>query len=401
MPEVVAVLGTYQSEFKLRHPDLTFVEQAQQAAIGAMRAAQMGPDDIDAIVFSLAPTAFMGVADADRWSIDHIFGAGKPMLRVHTGGATGGSVVHAAHALVRSGMFRTVLIVGAERVAETPDAQKVLNQIFDPFYEKEMPLQTITSVALVANTYMRRHGITQEHLAHLVVRQRRSAMNNPYAHLKGNITIADVMASPMISYPFKRFDCCPRSSGSAAMIVGTLDAARAHQSRPAFINGVGSVSDSNWIGDRIVPTSHADFVDWELMALAGRECFRRAGITDPVNQIQVAEVYDAFSIQGLIQLEQLGFCSAGTAFRLECDDAWDMGGMVAVCPSGGTLCSNPIAISGLVRAIEAANQVMGTAGGIQVAGVRNAVATSVGGIAQFLSCTVFGADHIGGITHDE
>lgn len=392
MPEIVAVLGTYQSQFKLRHPELTFVEQAQEAAFGALQAARMTPDDIDAIVFSLAPTAFMGVADADRWSIDHIFGAGKPMMRVHTGGATGGSVVHAAHALVRSGMFRTVMIVGAERVAETPDAQKVLNQIFDPFYEKEMPLQTITTVALMANAYMQRHAITQEHLAHLVVRQRRSAMNNPHAHLKGEITIADVMASPMISYPFKRFDCCPRSSGSAAMIVGNLDAAREHQSKPAFINGVGSVSDSNWIGDRIVPTAHADFIDWKLMALAGRECFRRAGITDPINQIQVAEVYDAFSIQGLIQLEQLGFCSSGTAFRLECDDAWDVDGMVAVCPSGGTLCTNPIAVSGLVRAIEAANQVMGTAGGHQIPKVRNAVATAVGGIAQFLGCTVFGAD---------
>lgn len=98
MPEVVAVLGTWQSRFKLRHPELTFVEQAQEAAAGALHAAGMTPHDIDAIVFSLAPTAFMGVADADRWSIDHIFGAGKPMLRVHTGGATGGSAVQAAHA---------------------------------------------------------------------------------------------------------------------------------------------------------------------------------------------------------------------------------------------------------------------------------------------------------------
>jgi acetyl-CoA C-acetyltransferase len=239
---------------------------------------------------------------------------------------------------------------------------------------------------------MQRHGVTQEDLAHLIVRQRRSAMNNPHAHLKGNITIDDVMASPMISHPFKLFDCCPRSSGSAAMIIGNMDAVREHQTNPAFINGVGGSSDSNWIGDRIVPTAYADFIDWKLMQIAGRDCFRRAGIKDPINQIQVAEVYDAFSIQGLIQLEQLGFCSAGKAFRLEQDDAWDVNGLVAVCPSGGTLCSNPIAVTGLVRAIEAADQVMGCAGGHQVPNVRNAVSTSVGGIAQFLNCTVFGSD---------
>ncbi len=394
MPETVAVLGTWQSKFKVRHPEMTFVEQAQEAAAGALNTCRMTPDDIDAVVFSLAPTAFMGVADADRWSIDHIFAAGKPVIRVHTGGATGGSAVHAGYWLVRSGMFRTVMVVGAERISETPDAQKVLNQIFDPFYEKDMPLQTITSVALMATTYMQRHAVTQEDVAHLVVRQRRSAMNNPHAHLKGHITIDDVMASPMIAYPLKLFDCCPRSSGGACMVLGNMDAVRAYQTRPAFINGVGGVSDSNWIGDRIVPTSHADFIDWKLMALAGRECFRRANISDPINEIQVAEMYDAFSIQGLTQLEQLGFCSSGTAFRLEQDGMWDVDGQVAVCPSGGTLCTNPIAVAGLVRAIEAANQVMGTAGGHQVKNVRNAVSTAVGGIAQFLNCTVFGSDFV-------
>ena len=97
--------------------------------------------------------------------------------------------------------------------------------------------------------------------------------------------------------------------------------------------------------------------------------------------------------KSLTQLEQLGFCSAGTGFLLERDGAWEMeGGQVAVCPSGGTLCTNPIAVAGLVRAIEAANQVMGTAGAHQVRGVRNAIATAVGGIAQFLTCSVFSTE---------
>ena len=140
MIETVAVLGTFQTPFKTRHPEHTFAEQAQIAAAGALHDAGMTPDDINATLFSLAPTHFMGVADADRWAIDYIFGAGKPMLRVHTGGATGGSAVQAAYNLVRAGLFRSVLIVGAERISETPDAQNVLNLIFDVFYERDMPL---------------------------------------------------------------------------------------------------------------------------------------------------------------------------------------------------------------------------------------------------------------------
>jgi acetyl-CoA C-acetyltransferase len=391
--DTVAVLGTFQTAFKTHHPQHTFVEQAQIAAIGALQDARMTPDDIDAIVFSLAPTHFMGVADADRWAIDHIFGAGKPMMRVHTGGATGGSALQAGYTLVRSGLYRSVLIVGAERIAETPDAQNVLNLIFDVFYERDMPLSTNTSVGLWATRYLQRYGLTQEDMARVVVRARRNAMKNPHAHLKGLITIDDVMASRMITYPLKLFDICPRSSGSAAMIVGNAAMTKRFCTRPAFINGIASRTDTYWIGDRMTPTADFDFVDFDLAGASGQECYRRANITDPLKQIQVTEFYDPYSIMTAIQLEQLGFCSPGTALRLERDCYWDVdGGAVAVNPSGGTLCTNPIAVTGLVRAIDAANQVMGKAGEMQVPRVKNALSSAVGGIAQFYNCTIFGAE---------
>ena len=391
MTETVAVLGTYQTEFRTHHPGHTFAEQAQIAAAGALNAAKMTPDDVDAIVFSLAPTWFMGVADADRWSIDHIFGAGKPMLRVHTGGATGGSAVQAGYNLVRSGLHRSVMVVGAERISETPDAQHVLNLIFDLFYERDMPLSTNTTVALWTTGYLQRYGFGEEDLARVAVRARRNALKNPHAHLKGDITVADVMASRMISWPLKLFDICPRSSGSAAMIIGNESMAKRFQPRPAFINGVASRTTTYWIGDRMTPTTDADFVDFTLAGIAGRECFRLAGITDPLKQIQATEFYDPYTVMTPLQLERLGFCNPGTALRLERDGCWDVeGGAVAVNPSGGTLCTNPIAVTGLVRAIDAASQVMGTAGPMQVPNVRNAVSSAVGGIAQFYNCTVFG-----------
>ena len=384
----VAVLGTYQSDFRTHDPAHTFVEQAQIAAAGALDDAGMTPDDIDAIVFSLAPTFFMGVADADRWAIDHIFGAGKPMMRVHTGGATGGSAVQAAHNLVRSGLHRTVLIVGAERIAETPDAQQVLNLIFDVFYERDMPLSTNTTVGLWATRYLQRYRVTEEDMALVAVRARRNAMNNPHAHLKGIITVADVMASRPIATPLKLFDLGPRSSGSAAMIVGDDAAARRFATRPAFINGVSSRTDTYWIGDRMTASADCDFFDLALATAAVADCYAQAGIT--AAEIQVAEIYDAYTTMAPVLIERLGFCGRGMALRLEREGHWDMDGAVAVNPSGGTLCTNPIAVTGLVRAIDAANQVRGTAGAMQVTGVRNAVSTAVGGIAQFFNCTAFG-----------
>jgi acetyl-CoA C-acetyltransferase len=333
----------------------------------------------------------MGVADADRWALDHIFGAGKPILRVHTGGATGGSAVQAAYNLVRSGLHRSVLVVGAERISETPDAQDVLNLIFDVFYERDMPLSTNTTVGLWATGYLHRYGLTQEDMARVAVRARRHAMRNPHAHLKGHITVEDVMASRMISHPLKLYDICPRSSGSAAMIVGNLDMARRFTTRPAFINGVASRTTTYWIGDRMTAVTDHDFVDFTLAGQTAQACFQQAGILDPLDEIQATELYDPYTVMAPLQLERMGFCASGTALRLEREGYWDIeGGAVAVNPSGGTLCTNPIAVAGLVRAIDAANQVMGKAGAMQVAGVRNTVASAVGGIAQFYNCTVFG-----------
>lgn len=389
----VGVLGTFQSEFRTRDESRTFVEQAQLAALGAMKDAGMTPDDIDAIVFSLAPTWFMGVADADRWAIDAIFGAGKPMMRVHTGGATGGSAVQAGYNLVRSGLYRSVLIVGAERIAETPDAQEVLNHIFDVFYERDMPLSTNTAVGLWATGYLQRYGATQEDLAEVAVRARRHAALNPHAHLRSAITVADVMASPVISYPLKLYDICPRSSGSAAMILGDLQMVKRFRTRPAFVTGAASRTTTYWIGDRMSPFTDCDFVDFTLAGKVAEACYAKAGIADPAREIQVAEVYDAYTLMQPVQLERLGFCEPGMALRLQYDGHWDRdGGAVAVCPSGGTLCTNPIAVSGLVRAIDAANQVMGTAGAMQVSGVRNALSTAAGGIAQFFNVIVFSAE---------
>jgi acetyl-CoA C-acetyltransferase len=393
MSETVAVIGTGQTPFRSTDQDHTFVEHAQLAAKGALDDAGITPNDIDAIVFSLAPTCFMGVTDADRWAVDYIWGSGKPMFRVHTGGATGGSAVHAGHNLVKSGMFKSVLVVGAERMGETPDAQYFLNQIWDPFYEKDLALQTIVCGAFVGKRYMDRYGTTEEDYARVVVRHRKNALKNPNAHLKGDITVDDVMNSARISYPLKLYDICPRSMGGAAMVLSNLSTAQKKCVRPAFVNGVSGVTSTVWLGERVVPTSDVDLVDMAEHKLAAEQAYRQAGITDPAKQIDVTELYDPFSTVLYPTLESMGFCNKGTASRLEKEGAWDVGSMVSVNPSGGTLCTNPIGVTGLVRNIEAARQVMGRSGDMQVHDVKNSVATAVGGSGQFVNVTVYGEDH--------
>ena len=150
----VAVIGVGQTAFRSRYDDKTYPELAQEAVTLALADAKLQPDQVDAVVFSMAPTTFMGVADADKWAVDHVWARGKPFMRVHTGGATGGSALQAAHAHVASGQYGTVLVVGADRITETPDAQFVLNLIWDPFYEQDFALNTVTMTALATQRYM-------------------------------------------------------------------------------------------------------------------------------------------------------------------------------------------------------------------------------------------------------
>jgi acetyl-CoA C-acetyltransferase len=384
----VAVIGVGQTAFRSRYDEMTYPELAQEAVALALTDSKLPPEEIDAVVYSMAPTTFMGVADADKWAVDYAWARGKPFMRVHTGGATGGSAFQAAYSHVASGQYRTVLVVGADRITETPDAQFVLNLIWDAFYEQDFALNTVTMTALATQRYMHKYGTTEEQYANVVVRARRHALNNPSAHLKGAIDIAAVMDSPRISWPYKLFDICPRSAGAAAVVITTEALARERCARPAFVTGTAGVSNTVFMGDRMGPAADTDFADFSELKLAAHECYRQAGITDPMRQIQAVEIYDPFSSFQFPQLESLGFCASGTAQRLSDEGAFDMDGALAVNPSGGTLCTNPIGVTGLVRAAEAARQVMGRSAAMQVKDVHNVVATAIGGSTQFFTVTM-------------
>jgi acetyl-CoA C-acetyltransferase len=384
----VAVIGVGQTAFRSRHDEKTYPELAQEAVVLALQDCKLQPEQIDAVVFSMAPTAFMGVADADKWAVDYAWARGKPFMRVHTGGATGGSALQAAYSHVACGQYGTVLVVGADRITETPDAQFVLNLIWDAFYEQDFALNTVTMTALATQRYMHKYGTTEAQYANVVVRARRNALNNPSAHLKGAIDIDAVLNSPRISWPYKLFDICPRSAGAAAVVVTTEALARERCTRPAFITGTSGVSNTVFMGDRMGPDAETDFADFSELKQAARECYRQAGITDLNRQVQAVEIYDPFSSFQFPQLESLGFCASGTAQRLSDEGAFDMDGSLAVNPSGGTLCTNPIGVTGLVRAAEAARQVMGRSAAMQVKDVHNVVATAIGGSTQFFTVTM-------------
>src|SRR5690349_8112707 len=215
---------------------------------------------------------------------------------------------------------------------------------------------------------------------------RRNGALNPYAHLQqGDITLEKVLASPMLWDPVRYDETCPSSDGACAVVIGDSSAAAAAPGPVAWIRATAMRSEPTMFAgkDHVNPA-------------AGRECvaalWRQAGITDPLDEIDVAEIYVPFSWYEPMWLENLGFAAAGDGWRLTEAGETAIGGRLPVNPSGGVLSSNPIGASGLLRFAESALQVMGEAGAHQVPGARVALGHAYGGGSQFFSMWVVSAD---------
>jgi acetyl-CoA C-acetyltransferase len=392
MPVPTAIIGVGQTRYRFQTPEMTWPELAQDAARRALADARLTIEDIDAVVLGLAPSALVGVNEAEKWVVDATGGAGRPFLRINTGGATGGSAAQAGWYHVASGMFRKVLVVAADKVAESPDAQQVLNTPWDPLYEKDFALNAVNMCSFQAIRHMRKYGTTARHLASVAVRSRANGVRNPYAHLRKAITMEDALAARNICYPLKLSDCCPRSSGGCALVMASADVAKNICPRPAWVRGASACTNTHYMGDRMGPRLELDYADWDELGIAARRAYDSAGITDPRREISVAEIYAPFTATEVAAVEALGFCEKGRGGFLSAEGAWDMNGGLPVNPSGGTLCANPISATALVRVADAALQVMGKAGDTQVPKARFAVATGIGGSLQFHTCMVLGDD---------
>ncbi|AEA25907.1 thiolase family protein [Pseudonocardia benzenivorans] len=389
----VGVLGVGQTPYVTRRADVTFPELVREGALLALDDAGITMDDVDAVVFPLAPDALIGVGNGERWCVEALGAAGKPFMRVNNGGATGMSAVIAAWTHVASGMFDVVLVAGGERVSESGSAQSVLNKMWDVGYERPIPLNTITMLALSAVRYMHAHGADEADFARVTVKNRRHAALNPLAHLREPVTVEDVLASRVLAWPIKLGDACPSSTGAAGAVLVSERYARAHGLRPAWIRGIGQNTETFWMGDRVGPRMLADHGDADALAVAFERAYAMAGVTDPAGQLDVAEIYAPFSSVELHVIEAAGLCGKGEAPARLAQGDFALGAKgTIVNPSGGVLCSNPIAVTGVARLAEATLQVQGRAGDRQVEGARTAVASAIGGDHQFYASLVLSAD---------
>jgi len=382
--ERCAIIGIGQTHHTAKRQDVSIAGLVREAAERALADAEMTWRDIDAVVIGKAPDMFEGVMMPELYLADALGAAGKPLLRVHTAGSVGGSTAIVAASLVQAGVHERVLTVAFEKQSES-NAMWALS-IPVPFI---MPVHAGAGgyCAPHVRSYIRRAGAPTHIGAMVAAKDRQNARKNPYAHLRNEgTTVESVLASQMLWDPIRYDETCPSSDGACALVIASEGAvAKSGVENPAWIHGSQMRSEPTTAAER-------DQVNPQAGRAASAALWKQAGIVNPIEEIDCAEIYVPFSWFEPMWLENLGFAEQGDGWKLTEAGETRIEGRIPVNMSGGVLSSNPIGASGMLRFGESALQVMGEAGEHQVDGARKALGHAYGGGSQFFAMWVVGAD---------
>jgi acetyl-CoA C-acetyltransferase len=371
MPRKVAIVGVGQTHHRAKRGDVNIVELIHEAVVRCLNDAGLPIATVDAVLIGNMD-GFEGVHLSDMWAADASGALGRCGLKITSGGSTGTSLALAAYYYVASGLFDTVMCIGWQKQSEG-DTTAGLISATDPIWERAAFAGAFGTFAAAVREFMKEFRVTEEHAAWVAVKNRQNGRRNPYSHLKLDITVSDVLTSPMLADPIRMLDMCPASEGACALVFSHADAVRKITDRPAWVAAAETRHDSPFVGD-----THM-FMDLRTLRAASAAAYKTAGITNPLKELDVIELYEPASWAEISFLDALWLCERGRIRDLIEKEVTTVKGELPVNPSGGVLCTNPIGATAMLRVAEAAIQIRGQGGDRQIPGVRTALATGFGG----------------------
>jgi len=370
--------------------DVSLVELAWESIKQALDDAGIGQEDIDYVVYGN-----VGVWSSEPLPavvINEYAGlTPRGTVRVEAACATGSAAIKLGHGIVASGEADIVLVVGVEKMNEspTPTVVELIGRAGNYFWEFENFGLTFPGYyALYATAYMARYGATEEDLCRVAVKNHYYASMNPKAHFPRQITLEQCMQSRYIAWPLKLFDCSPITDGSAAVILASEEVARKLTDTPVWIKAIGTASDTSNISRR------PDFLLRRGVMEAARMAYKKAGIDpeNPARYLDAAEVHDAFTIAEILTYEELGFVKPGEGYKLIREGQTYIGGLIPVNVSGGLKAKgHPLGATGVGMAVELTKQLRGEADKGRQVPVKNgmAVANNVGGTGHYAYVMIY------------
>ena len=300
----------------------------------ALARAGLEPVDIDGVIIACESDHLSLQLSPSALFTDEIGLVPHAAVRVESGGGSGANAVRVGVMHLLSGLARRVLVCGFEHAAshlKSTDVRLLYGLSFDADIEGWTGVSAANLYALSVQLHMRRHGTTRNQLAAVAVKNRANALANPFAHRPGHVTIDDVLASRVVSAPYNLLDCSSHSDAAAALVLGCPSALPAGAPPRVAITGSGCATDHVRLGDRLDPSRFASKTS------SARDAYTQAGIVDPAQDIEVAELYDAFSGAEIQAIEALGLAAEGHAAEWLEQGRFDPTGQVPINLSGGLI----------------------------------------------------------------
>jgi acetyl-CoA C-acetyltransferase len=369
----VKIIGIGMTKFG-EHWQKSLADLAEEAGIKAMQDAGLNLKDLDAIFVgnmlsaSVTGQEHLGALVAERLNLK------IPAIRIEGACASGGMAVHQACLAIASGHYQRILVIGVEKMTDL-STQEVNQALMGASAEAEEGVNGFTFAslyALMAKAYMEKYGLKEEELAQVSVKNHAHASLNPLAQFPFKVSLKQVLESPMVADPLKVLDCSPITDGAAAVVLSRRPLTVDNGQIPVSIIGSSLVSDTLSLAAR------REIIEQEATKMAVQEALKMAGIK--LEEIDLAEVHDCFTIAEIISLESLGFFKKGEAGKATVRGETSLYGRLPVNTSGGLkACGHPVGATGVKQMVELVLQLRGQAGKRQVKKARIGLAQNIGG----------------------
>jgi acetyl-CoA C-acetyltransferase len=371
MHDRVAIVGVGCTGFRPKTPEFSYKEMIYEAAMRAYNDAGVDPRrDVESFI-TVAEDFHEGTSIFDEYTPDQIGGTLKP---VHTITGDGLHGIATAYMLIRTGQFNLVAIEGHSKASNIKTLPEINSYAQDPVLNRPLKLNSHFIAGMEMNRFLYETGNSHEQCAAVAVKNRSNALSNPFAPFGADLTIEDILSGSVLSWPLTSRETAEHSDGAIVMVLASESTASTLTDKPIWILGVGWNNDSPALENR--DWAHAIYAKE-----AARMAYRQAGISNPLEAIDIAELDDIYAYKELQALEALGFCREGEAGILTVEGFTSPESGLPVNVSGGSLgMGNLLEATGLARALELVLQLRGEAGMRQVEDVNIGLAQSWRGV---------------------
>lgn len=363
MTSGVSVLGVGMIPFG-KYPSKSIVDLAWPAVKAAIKDAGVAPADIEA---AYCGTVFSGMMSGQR-ILARLGLSGIPITNIENACSSSSTAFRQAVVAIESGACDVALVIGVEKLTKFGGGTLPLEE---EDWEVSQGMVMPALYAMRANRYMHDFGLTLEQLCMVSVKNRKHGALNEDAQMRKPVTLEEVLKSRPIADPFTLLQCCPTGDGAAAVVLCSSRVAKQYRSDAIKVvaSDLTSGRYTNGFRDMTIP---------EITVRGAKEAYEEAGLGP--EDIDVAEVHDAFSIAEILYYEAFGFCGRGEGGKMLERGETALGGRLPVNPSGGLLAKgHPIGATGAAQIVEIVRQLRGQCGARQVEGAKVGLSHATGG----------------------